>query len=109
MAKTIKINFNNEEYTLEYTRRSIEMMEKTGFVASDLRDKPLSTFPVFFAGAFLAHHRLLKKETIDAIFAAIPNKSEFLDKLIEMYNEPIEAYMDEPGESKGNLTWGASW
>ena len=32
-----------------------------------------------------------------------------LDKLAEMYNEPILAMMDEPEESEGNLDWGTSW
>lgn len=32
-------------------------MEKRGFVASDITDKPMTTPPALFAGAFLAHHR----------------------------------------------------
>jgi hypothetical protein len=29
--------------------------------------------------------------------------------LAEMYNEPLEALMEEPEENEGNVEWGASW
>ena len=109
MAKTITIEFEGTEYTLEFTRKSIETMEKQGFVVSEIADKPMSTLPTLFAGAFLAHHRFVKKEVIDSIFARLTNKTEFVQKLAEMYSEPLEALMEEPEESEGNLTWGASW
>ena len=109
MAKTIKLTYEGTEYTLEFTRRTIEQMEKSGFVVSDVADKPMSTLPVLFAGAFLAHHRFVKKETIDAIFAKITHKEDFIQKLAEMYSEPLEAMMGEPEESEGNLTWEAGW
>lgn len=109
MAKTITFTFEGTEYTLEFTRKSIETMERQGFVVSDIGDKPMSTLPTLFAGAFLAHHRFVKKEVIDSIFEKLTNKQEFIQKLAEMYSEPLEALMDEPKESEGNLTWGASW
>lgn len=109
MAKTVNIRYDGVDYTLEYTRKSVETMEKQGFVVSDVATKPVSTLPVLFAGAFLAHHRFVKKEIVDAIFDKIPNKSEFLQKLSEMYSEPIEALMEEPEESEGNVSWEANW
>ena len=109
MAKTITIEFEGTKYTLEFTRKSIETMEKQGFVVSEIADKPMSTLPALFAGAFLAHHKFVKKEVIDSIFARLTNKTEFVQKLAEMYSEPLEALMEEPEESEGNLTWGASW
>lgn len=109
MAKTITIRYDGVEYTLEYTRKSIETMERQGFVISDIGDKPMSRLPALFEGAFLAHHRFLQGNVIDSIFEKITNKSEFVQKLAEMYREPLEALMDEPKESEGNATWGASW
>ena len=109
MVKTIKINYKGNDYTLEFTRRSIETMEKGGFVISDVENKPMSTLPALFAGAFLANHRFIKKELIDEIYEAIPDKSGFIGKLVEMYVEPLETLFDEPKESEGNASWGASW
>lgn len=109
MAKTINLTYEGTDYTLEFTRKSVEMMEKQGFNVSDIRTKPVSTLPTLFAGSFLAHHRWTKDETIEAIFKKIPNKDDFLEKLAEMYNEPLEAMLDEPEGEEGNVTWGASF
>lgn len=109
MAKTINFNFEGTDYTLEYTRASVATLEKQGFNISDISDKPLITLPTLFAGAFLAHHRFVKRDVIDKIYAKMTNKMDLVMRLAEMYNEPIEALVDEPEESEGNLTWGASW
>ena len=109
MNKQLKFTYEDRDYCLEYTRKSVEMMEKQGFVASDINDKPMTVLPSLFAGAFLANHRFVKKEVIDEIFAKMTNKSELIGKLAEMYNEPIMALIDEPEESEGNVDWTASW
>ena len=103
------ITYQNKEYVLEYTRKSVETMEKNGFVASDIQNKPMTTLPALFAGAFLANHRFVKQEVVDAIFAKMTNKGELIGKLAEMYNEPIMTLIDEPDEAEGNLDWTASW
>ena len=107
MAKQLKFEYENVSYTLEYTRKSIEQMERQGFLASEIAEKPLSTLPALFAGAFYAHHRFIKRDTVDAIFSKLSNKESLIAKLAEMYNEPIEALFDEPEE--GNVKWEASW
>lgn len=109
MAKTIDFTFEGTAYTLEFTRKSIETMERQGFVARDIAVRPMSTLPALFAGAFLAHHKFVKKEVIDKIFNKLTNKDELVEKLAEMYNEPLETLMNDPEDSEGNLTWGASW
>jgi len=109
MAKQIIFEYKGKEYTLEFTRKSIEIMERQGFVASDITDKPMTTLPTLFAGAFLAHHRYVKKEVIDEIFSKIKNKQELISKLAEMYNEPILALVEEPEEDEGNIEWEASF
>ena len=52
MAKKISFVHDGKEYTLEYTRKSIEIMERQGFVIGDIVDKPMLTLPALFAGAF---------------------------------------------------------
>lgn len=109
MAKQLKFNYNDKEYTLEFTRRTVTEMERKGFVASEVEDKPMTTLPALFEGAFLAHHRFEKKDVIDAIFSKMKNKEDLIGKLAEMYNEPILALIEEPEEKKGNVEWTASW
>ena len=109
MNKQLKFTYQDKDYCLEYTRRSVEQMEKQGFVAQDIQTKPMTVLPALFAGAFLANHRFTKADVIDEIFSKMTNKSELIGKLSEMYNEPIMALVDEPTESEGNLEWTASW
>lgn len=110
MAKQINITYNDKEYTLEYTRKSIERMERQGFVISDIERAPMTSLPVLFAGAFIAHHGSVRTSVIDEIFTKMPDKDTLLEKLSEMYREPFDALMADPEESdEGNAQWGANW
>lgn len=109
MAKQLIFTFEDKEYTLEYTRRTVAEMEKKGFIASDITDKPMTTLPALFAGAFLAHHRFVKEDVINNIYTKLTKKENLIGKLAEMYNEPIMALVEEPEEDKGNVNWTATW
>ena len=109
MNKQLKFTYQDKEYCLEFTRKSVETMERQGFIASDITDKPMTVLPALFAGAFLANHKFIKKEVVDEIFLKMTNKSELIGKLSEMYNEPILALVDEPEDTEGNVDWTASW
>jgi len=109
MAKQISFEYDGKQYTLEFTRKSIEIMERQGFNINDIIEKPMTTLPALFAGAFLANHKWVKKDVIDEIYSRMENKQDLLQKLTEMYNEPIEALFEEPKESEGNVSWEASW
>ena len=105
MGKQIDFSYEGKDYTLEYTRASVKKMEDRGFIVTDVGKKPISTLPVLFAGAFLAHHPYEKKEVVDAIFGQFKDKESLLQKLGEMYNDPIRSMT----ESEGNLDWKANW
>jgi len=110
MAKQISFEYDGKQYTLEFTRKSIEIMERQGFNINDITDKPMTTLPALFAGAFIAHHRFVKREIIDEIYSKLTNKQELLQKLAEMYNEPLEALMEDPDDNEGNaVNWEASF
>ena len=109
MSKQLNFEYKGVSYTLEFTRKTVEQMEREGFVADDVKTKPMSMLPALFAGAFKAHHRFTKSEVIDEIFSKMTNKGDLISKLAEMYNEPLLALIDEPAESSENLTWTQSW
>lgn len=113
MAKQLTITdpTSGVTYTLEYTRKTVEMMEKQGFIAADVEKKPMTLLPALFAGAFLAHHRFVKRDVIDNIYARLSHKDELINRLVEMYNDPLVTLLDEPerGDSEGNLSWKAGW
>ena len=109
MSKQLRFTYNDTEYCLEFTRKSVETMEKQGFVATDITTKPMTTLPALFAGAFLAHHKFVKREDIDEIFSNMTNKDDLIGKLAEMFNEPIMALVEEPTSEAGKVEWTASW
>lgn len=110
MNKQLNFTYKDTDYCLEFTRRTVQQMEKNGFVISELSDKPLTTLPALFAGAFLANHRFVRQTLIDEIYAAMTDKLALINKLAEMYNEPIAALTADPEEgSEGNVTWTANW
>lgn len=109
MSKTLRFTHDDKDYTLEFTRRTVSEMERKGFIASEITDKPMTTLPTLFAGAFLAHHRFAKSEVIDEIYSKLTKKEELIGKLAEMYNEPIMTLVEEPEPSVGNVEWTADW
>ena len=109
MSKQINFEHNGKEYTLEYTRESVKQMEREGFVAGDIVNKPMLTLPKLFAGAFKAHHKYdTKQKQIDEIFELFKNKQALIEKLAEMYAEPMETLMDDVDEGNA-IAWDASF
>lgn len=104
MAKQIILTYNDKEYTLEFTRKTIESMERSGFIVSELSDKPVSTLPRMFAGAFKAHHPFVQTAVVNEIFDSIEDKEGLINKLSEMYSEPVEALM-QSGTGKNAIHW----
>ena len=104
MAKQLTFTYDGKDYTLEFTRRTVAEMEKKGFIASDITDKPMTTLPALFAGAFL-----VKEDIINDIYSKLTKKEDLIGKLAEMYNEPILALVEEPEKAEGNLDWTATW
>ena len=111
MGKQLNFEYKNKEYTLEFTRESVKQMEREGFVAKDIMEKPMLTLPKLFAGAFKAHHRFdTKQKQIDEIFELFTNKQALVEKLAEMYAEPMETLMDDDNIDEGNaIAWDASF
>ena len=55
MAKQITLKNNEGKvYTLEYTRQTVKMMERQGFVPEKVSEQPMTYLPTLFAGAFMA-------------------------------------------------------
>jgi hypothetical protein len=111
MAKKLEFNYQGKDYTLEYTRESVKQMEREGFVANDIITKPMLTLPKLFSGAFKAHHKYdVKQKQIDEIFELFSNKQALVEKLAEMYAEPMETLMDNDAIDEGNaIAWEANF
>jgi hypothetical protein len=111
MGKQIKFEYKNKEYTLEYTRESVKQMEREGFKGEDIINKPMLTLPKLFAGAFKAHHKFdTKQKIIGEMFELFTNKQALVEKLAEMYSEPMETLLDDDSVDSGNaIAWDANF
>lgn len=106
MGKKITITYNERQYTLEYTRKTVAQMERGGFRVDEVMSKPMTSLPALFAGAFLAHHPGVPSETVNKIYASLPNKEGLIEALTTLYNEPILTLLEEPTEGAvGNAAW----
>ena len=110
MGKQIVFTHNKKDYTLEYTRETVKQMEREGFVSSEILTKPMLTLPKLFAGAFKANHRYdVKQKQIEEMFDQFTNKQALIEKLAEMYAEPMETLMEDNTDSGNAITWEASF
>jgi hypothetical protein len=104
MSKKIKLSFEGKEYTLEYTRNTALALEQSGFVLSDVRNKPVSSLVTLFNGAFVANHRRLEGSVVEKIFDSLKDKEKLLAALVGMYDETVSSLMDST-DDEGNATW----
>ena len=110
MAKQLNFEYKGKEYTFEFTRETVKQMEREGFVAEQIITKPMLTLPKLFAGAFKAHHKYEKQKIIDEMFENFTNKTALIEKLAEMYADPMETLMDDEAINEGNaIAWDANF
>ena len=105
MATKIQFVHEGKDYTLEFSRDTVRRMEANGFKPQEILDKPNLSLPALFAGAFMKNHKHLKEDVIKEIMRKITDKDTLFETLIRMYNEPLEALMEEPDDDEGNVTW----
>lgn len=109
MAKQIHFSFKGTEYTLEFSRKTVERMESNGFIPEKLGECPVTYIPMLFEGAFRLHQPFMKKPVIEEIYAGMPHKEQLIEKLAEMYNDSIMTLMEEPDDKAKNVDWEANW
>ncbi len=103
----ITLTYDGVKYELEYTRRTVAALERAGFRVSEIGEMPASSVMTLVEGAFLANHRNVKPQLVERIYSHIPRKSEFLSKLIEMYNDTLAPLLSDPEDDEGNAEWTA--
>jgi len=105
MTTKIRFVYKGKDYALEFTRSSVKEMERKGFVAAEIIEKPMSLLPELFAGSFIANHRFTSRKVINEIFSQFDNKGELLNALCEMYSLVIDEYVDELENAHNGLAW----
>ena len=107
MNKKIKFCYGGVNYTLEYDRKAIEIMEANGLEIDAIKSKPASTISILWQGAFLKNHKKEKSEKIQEIYDNMGNKSELNAYLSEMAVETYTSLLgdDEDRDNSKNIDW----
>lgn len=93
MAKVINFIYKDVDYTLEYTRKTLEKMEADGIVLAQLDKKPVTILPKLFQYAFFAHHKRITKSLVEEIFELFTDKNEMYNKLSTMAMDTLNTYL----------------
>lgn len=112
MGKQLKLTDpnSNQEYILEFNRKTARKALHEGFDpdASDI--EAIFMIPVLFNNAFEMHHPNLSEKEKDAIYEMIPDKTDLIAALGELFADPIEKLTADPkGAKSKNFKWKKTW
>lgn len=106
MNTKINLTYNDVNYTLEFDRMTVKLLENVGFKMDEFTDKPMNNVELVFKVAFVKNHPKLQSNIIDEIFNKCPNKTELVATLGAMIKETYDSLLADPEEgSEGNATW----
>lgn len=91
------------EYTLEFNRRVVERMERSGFKLDT--DRPNTMITELVQGAFTMHHKGMTPDRVREIWDAQRKKDDLLTALTKLYMKPLNDLMAEPEGEDENPTW----
>lgn len=107
MNTKIELNYKGVNYTLEYNRAAVKVLESQGFKSDELLEKPMTNIELLFQCAFIKNHPNAQITTISEILAACPDKGDLLVSLKKMVDETYESLLAEPEGDEGNVVWKA--
>ena len=108
MAKVINFTYKDVDYTLEYTRKTLEKMEADGIVLAQLDKKPVTILPKLFQYAFFAHHKRISKILVEEIFELFTDKNDMSNKLSTMAMDTLNTLFED-NTSKNAIKWKANF
>ncbi|MFV0395138.1 MAG: DUF5055 domain-containing protein [Coprobacillaceae bacterium] len=108
MSKTITFTYEDKDYTLMYTRKTLEKMEADGIILAEMNKKPVTILPKLFSYAFYVKHKSISKSEVEKIFNLFTDKNEMYNKLSTMATETLNTLFEEDS-SKNAIKWKASF
>lgn len=108
MSTKITVEYQKNEYVLEYSRAAVRQMEQQGFVLEKLSEQPMTMVPLLVYGAFMKNNKGIKRTLVDEIYEHISDKigdgeNGFIHALLEMYAETVNTLTDNDPVDEGNL------
>lgn len=91
------------KYTLEFSRKAIEMAERQGFRLDQIVQFPLTGCQTLFYHAFKMHHGAIDKRKTDELFDELGGieAKGLVERLVDLYNSAMRSTnIDDNGEVK---------
>ena len=95
----IKDENGEDKYRLEFSRESIRYAEENGFDITKAMSKLVTTAEDLFFYAFRMHHKGITRETTNQILTEVGIGEALMNRLVALYNAPIEALMEGKGKN----------
>ena len=94
------------EYTLEFSRKSVEFAEKRGSKMDELGDYMMTRVPELFYYSFRMHHPMMtKKQTDEILFDKLGGMSEaMLTRLGELHAQGYESLINSEESKNSKVT-----
>lgn len=107
MSTKITIEYQKNEYILEFSRAAVKQMEQQGFILDKIAEQPMTMVPLLVYGAFAKNHKGIKRSLVDEIYEHIADKigdgeNGFIHALLEMYAETVNTLTDNDSVDEGN-------
>lgn len=103
ITKPMTIEVNGLVYTLEFSRSTVILAERAGFVGDKIADQPMTMLPLLFYAAFKKNQpHITREETDNILFDELGGLStEEVKRLVELYNEPTRSLIRTADEEDG--------
>lgn len=108
-VEPVRLTYEGQEYTLEYSLKSVKRMEANGFVSpSSGSMKPASYVTELFYGAFFKNHWDVTPAMAEKIWNAMTHRTELVTRLTRLYSQTINDLLGVNAteeEEPENPTW----
>lgn len=106
MSTKIEFKYKEKNYTLEYNRDSIRIMEKQGFNAEKFTEQPMTMVELAFEGSFIMNHPKTTRAEVQEIYSLFKNKRALMNQLLVMIQETYSTlFEDNEEDDSKNIEW----
>ena len=109
VPSSISFDYNGKHYCLEYTRATVQLMERAGFCPNDIDQKPALRLEQMWAGAFLKNHQNVPDRVISELFGKMGDRKKLFSLLNDMISETYNSLVEESEADEGDQGNVVSW
>ena len=109
VPSSISFDYNGKHYCLEYTRATVQLMERAGFCPNDIDQKPALRLEQMWAGAFLKNHQNVSDRVISELFDKMGDRKKLFGILQVMISETYNGLVEDNDTDEGDQGNVVSW